>query len=195
MFGLTAPLSKVALGGSIPRGSPPRASGWPRRCWPRSPAARCAPRRAARRRLGRAGYGAMVVLQNFGVERTSVTHAAIIFGAVPVLVAAGSVLAGRAASGPAAWSGFGGGAGRRGPGGRLGGKASPAGEARGASAVLGSALIVVQGELLEGRDPVAVTAVQMAAAARVLAAVRAADAAAHGARRRCLGRRSRWRRW
>ena len=33
-----------------------------------------------------------------------------------------------------------------------------------ASAVLGSALIVVQGELLEGRDPVAVTAVQMGAA-------------------------------
>ena len=33
-----------------------------------------------------------------------------------------------------------------------------------ASAVLGAALIVVQGGLLEGRDPVAVTAVQMAAA-------------------------------
>ena len=34
-----------------------------------------------------------------------------------------------------------------------------------ASAVLGASLIVVQGRLLEGRDPVAVTAVQMAAAA------------------------------
>ena len=56
---------------------------------------------------GAGGYGAMVVLQNLGVERTSVTHAAIIFGAVPVFVAAGSVLAGRAAAGPAAWSGFG----------------------------------------------------------------------------------------
>jgi drug/metabolite transporter (DMT)-like permease len=33
-----------------------------------------------------------------------------------------------------------------------------------ASAVLGAALIVVQGGLLEGRDPVAVTAVQMGAA-------------------------------
>ena len=38
----------------------------------------------------------MVVLQNLGVERTSVTHAALIFGAVPVFVAAGSALAGRA---------------------------------------------------------------------------------------------------
>ena len=46
-----------------------------------------------------------------------------------------------------------------------GGAASPAGDALVlASAMLGSALIVVQGELLEGRDPVAVTAVQMGAA-------------------------------
>ena len=46
-----------------------------------------------------------------------------------------------------------------------GGDASLAGDALVlASAVLGAALIVVQGGLLEGRDPVAVTAVQMAAA-------------------------------
>ena len=46
-----------------------------------------------------------------------------------------------------------------------GGAASPTGDVLVlASAVLGSALIVVQGELLEGRDPVAVTAVQMGAA-------------------------------
>ena len=57
---------------------------------------------------GAVGYGAMVVLQNLGVERTSVTHAALIFGAVPVFVAAGSALARpRGRPGPAAWSGFG----------------------------------------------------------------------------------------
>jgi drug/metabolite transporter (DMT)-like permease len=108
----------------------------------------------------------MVVLQNLGVERTSVTHAAIIFGAVPVFVAAGSVLAGRAAAGPAAWSGFGVALAGVALVAGSGGAASPVGDALVlASALLGSALIVVQGELLEGQDPVAVTAVQMGAAA------------------------------
>ena len=94
----------------------------------------------------------MVVLQNLGVERTSVTHAAIIFGAVPVFVAAGSVLAGRAAAGPAAWSGFGVALAGVALVAGSGGAASPVGDALVlASALLGSALIVVQGELLEGR--------------------------------------------
>ena len=36
---------------------------------------------------GAVGYGAVIVLQNAGIERTSVTHASLIVGAVPVLVA------------------------------------------------------------------------------------------------------------
>ena len=103
MFGVTVPLSKVALGvarSRVARRRALRAS--PRRCWRLVGAPRAARGdHAARRRLGRRrGYGAMVVLQNLGVERTSVTHAALIFGAVPVFVAAGSALAGRAVAGP-----------------------------------------------------------------------------------------------
>src|SRR5580698_9834212 len=36
---------------------------------------------------GAAGYGGSVILQNYGVALTSVTHAALLIGAVPVLVA------------------------------------------------------------------------------------------------------------
>ena len=107
----------------------------------------------------------MVVLQNLGVERTSVTHAALIFGAVPALVAAGSALTGRSVAGPAAWSGFAVALGGIALVAGSGGESSALGDGLVlASAVLGAALIVVQGELLEGRDPVAVTAVQMGAA-------------------------------
>ena len=166
MFGLTVPLSKVALGWLDPAWLAAVRFGLAAPVLAliarRTLRAAATPRIAA---WGAAGYGAMVVLQNFGVERTSVTHAAIIFGAVPVFVAAGSVLAGRAAAGPAAWSGFGVALAGVALVAGSGGQASLSGDALvAASAVLGSALIVVQGELLEGRDPVAVTAVQMAAA-------------------------------
>src|SRR5215213_736987 len=167
MFGLTVPLSKLALGWLDPAwlavvrfglAAPVLAL-----------AARRALRAAATPRVaawGAVGYGLMVVLQNLGVERTSVTHAALIFGAVPALVAAGSALAGRAVAGPAAWSGFGVALGGVALVAGSGGESSLAGDALVlGSAALGAALIVVQGGLLEGRDPVAVTAVQMAAAA------------------------------
>ena len=36
---------------------------------------------------GAIGYGGSVVVQNAGITRTSVTHAALLIGAVPVLVA------------------------------------------------------------------------------------------------------------
>src|SRR5271165_6092132 len=36
---------------------------------------------------GAVGYGGSVLLQNMGVQRTSVTHAALLVGATPVLVA------------------------------------------------------------------------------------------------------------
>jgi O-acetylserine/cysteine efflux transporter len=166
MFGLTVPLSKVALGWLAPAWLAAVRFGLA------APVLAVVARRTLRPALtprvalwGALGYGAMVVLQNLGVERTSVTHAAIIFGAVPVFVAAGTALAGRAAAGPAAYSGFGVALAGVALVAGSGGQASVLGDALVvASAVLGSALIVVQGELLEGRDPVAVTAVQMGAA-------------------------------
>src|SRR3954471_17934707 len=168
MFGLTVPLSKLALGWLDPTWLAAARFGL---------AAPVLALIAARRTLreaatlpvaawGAVGYGAMVVLQNLGVERTSVTHAALIFGAVPVLVAAGSAVAGRAVAGPGAWAGFAVALGGVALVAGSGGEASLLGDGLVlASAVLGAALIVVQGRLLEGRDPVAVTAVQMAAAA------------------------------
>ena len=147
MFGLTVPLSKVALGWLDPAWLAAVRFGLA------APVLALLARRTLRAAMtpriaawGAAGYGAMVVLQNFGVERTSVTHAAIIFGAVPVLVAAGSALAGRAGlAGPAAWSGFGVALGGVALVAGSGGAASPVGDALVlASAVLGAALIVVQ---------------------------------------------------
>ena len=166
MFGLTVPLSKVALGWLDPAWLAAVRFGLAAPvlaliAWRALPAA-LSPRVAA---WGAIGYGGMVVLQNLGVERTSVTHAAIIFGAVPVFVAAGAALTRRAVAGPAAWSGFGVALGGVALVAGSGGDASLSGDALvAASALLGSALIVVQGELLQGRDPVAVTAVQMSAA-------------------------------
>jgi O-acetylserine/cysteine efflux transporter len=166
MFGLTVPLSKVALGWLDPAWLAAVRFGLA------APVLALVARRALRAAIsarvaawGAVGYGAMVVLQNLGVERTSVTHAALIFGAVPVLVAVGAALSGRTVAAPAAWSGFGVALGGVALVAGSGGEASALGDAFVlASAVLGAALIVVQGDLLEGRDPVAVTAVQMGAA-------------------------------
>ena len=115
---------------------------------------------------GAVGFGVVVVVQNLGIERTSVTHAALIVGAVPALVAIFAAAVGRGDSGPVAWAGF---------AVALAGVALVAGSGGDASAlgdllVLGSAAIaaatiVAQSQILRGRDPVAVTAVQMAAAA------------------------------
>jgi O-acetylserine/cysteine efflux transporter len=166
MFGLTVPLSKVALGWLDPAWLAAVRFGLAAPvlavlAW-RTLRPALTPRVAA---WGALGYGAMVVLQNLGIERTSVTHAAIIFGAVPVFVAAGAALTGRSLAGPAAWSGFGVALAGVALVAGSGGDASLAGDALVAgSALLGAALIVVQGDLLQGRDPVAVTAVQMGAA-------------------------------
>ena len=166
MFGLTVPLSKLAHAWLDPARLAAARFGLAEPVL--ALIARRALRAAATPRIaawGAAGYGAMVVLQNLGVERTSVTHASIIFGAVPVFVAAGAALSGRAVAGTAAWSGFGVALGGVALVAGSGGDASMAGDALVlASALLGAALIVVQGGLLEGRDPVAVTAVQMGAA-------------------------------
>jgi O-acetylserine/cysteine efflux transporter len=118
---------------------------------------------------GAAGYGVVILLQNAGIERTSVGHAALIVGAVPVLVAILSAAAGSGTAGPAAWLGAlvalggvglvagAGGAGR-----------SLAGDALVLGSVAGSAaFIVIQPRLLAGRDAAGVTAVQLGAAALV----------------------------
>ena len=52
------------------------------------------------------GYGGSVLLQNAGLGRTSVTHAALMIGAVPVLVAIIAALWHRAVARPVAWAGF-----------------------------------------------------------------------------------------
>ena len=116
---------------------------------------------------GAIGYGGSVVLQNAGITRTSVTHAALLIGTTPVLVAIIAAVWQRAVARPVAWAGFavslagvvlvaGGG----------GGGASAAGDGLVIlSLLLGAAFTVAQGRLLRGRDPVAVTAVQFVGAA------------------------------
>src|ERR671922_2403890 len=54
---------------------------------------------------GAFGYGAVILLQNAGIERTSVSHAALVVGAVPVLVAAITAVLGRGSGGRLMWAG------------------------------------------------------------------------------------------
>jgi O-acetylserine/cysteine efflux transporter len=116
---------------------------------------------------GVVGYGASIVLQNAGIARTSVSHAALLIGALPVLVALTTVGLRRGRMSRAAWSGFAlalAGAGSVGT--RGDGTATLLGDGLVfASLVLAAGFIVAQPGLLTGRDPVAVTAVQLAAAA------------------------------
>ena len=117
---------------------------------------------------GMLGYGGSVMVQNAGISRTSVTHAALLIGATPVLVAIIAAAWHRTVARPVAWVGFvvsllgiglvtaGGG----------GGGATMAGDGLVlASLLLGASATVAQGRLLTGRDPVAVTAVQFLGAA------------------------------
>src|SRR5215212_9148276 len=55
---------------------------------------------------GALGYGAVILLQNAGIERTSVSHAALVVGATPVLVALFTAARERRLGPPAAWTGF-----------------------------------------------------------------------------------------
>jgi drug/metabolite transporter (DMT)-like permease len=116
---------------------------------------------------GALGYGGSVLLQNAGLERTSVTHAALLIGAVPVLVAIIAALWQHAVARPVAWAGFA--LSLAGVGAITGGHAggtSRAGDALVlASALLSATVTVAQGRLLPGRDPVAVTAAQFVGAA------------------------------
>src|SRR5208283_593012 len=55
---------------------------------------------------GALGYGGSVMVQNAGITRTSVTHAALVIGAVPVLVAIIAAVWHRTVARPVAWVGF-----------------------------------------------------------------------------------------
>ena len=118
---------------------------------------------------GAAGFGAVILLQNIGIERTSVSHAALVVGAVPVLVALIAAAAGQGVARFTAWGGYALAlagvamvAGAGGSGASLGGDLIVF-----ASVALSAAFVVGQPRLLAGRDPAAVTAVQFTAAALV----------------------------
>lgn len=116
---------------------------------------------------GAVGYGGSILVQNAGITRTSVSHAALLVGATPVLVAVLATLRHRRLARPVAWAGAAlsfGGVGLVAAGG--GGGSTFAGDALVlASLVLSAAFTVAQAGLLPGRDPVAVTALQFLAAA------------------------------
>ena len=117
---------------------------------------------------GALGYGGSVLVQNVGISRTSVTHAALLIGAVPVLVAIIAAVWHRTVARPVAWFGFAvslGGVALVTAGGG-GGGATPAGDGLVLLSLLLSATVTVaQARLLTGRDPVAVSAVQFLGAA------------------------------
>jgi len=170
LWGLTVPLSKVALEWLDPA--------WLAfaRFGSAAPVLLLVARHAVRASAsgpvvlwGVVGFGAVVLLQNAGIARTSVTHAALIVGAVPALVAAVAIVRGRSTTGPLARAGFAVALGGVALVAGSGGEASLAGDGLMlASAFLGALFIDAQSRLLVGRDPVAVTAVQMGAAALVL---------------------------
>jgi O-acetylserine/cysteine efflux transporter len=120
---------------------------------------------------GAAGYGGTVLLQNTGITRTSVSHAALLIGTAPVLVAIIAVVWHHSVVRPVAWAGFAvslGGVGLIAAGG--GGGANLGGDGMVLASVLLSAIFTVgQTRLLRGRDPIAVTAVQFLGAALVTA--------------------------
>jgi O-acetylserine/cysteine efflux transporter len=116
---------------------------------------------------GAVGLGVAVLVQNAGLDRTSVTHASLLIGTGPVLVAVIAAAWHHDVARPVAWAGFmvslagvavvasGGGGGATGAGDIL----------VLASVLITSAMTVAQGRLLEGQDPAAVTAVMFVGAA------------------------------
>lgn len=118
---------------------------------------------------GAVGYGGTVLLQNAGITRTSVSHAALLIGTAPVMVAIIAAVWQRSVARPVAWAGFAvslSGVALIAAGG--GGQAGLAGDGMVLASVLMSAgFTVTQARLLRGRDPVAVTGVQFLGAALV----------------------------
>ena len=175
IWGLTVPMSKVAMGWLDPLWLTAArfAVAAPVLAW----AARGSLREAMTWRVAAWGvlfYAAVVGIQNVGVEMTSVSHGALICGSVPAFVALVALASGRGSAGPVAWTGF---------AIAVGGVVLVAGGG-GASSLLGDALVllaafisafyvVAQPSILNGRDPAAVTAVQMTAGVLVVAPVAA----------------------
>jgi len=169
LWGTTVPLSKLALGWLAP--------GWltfVRFALAAAILLAAAPRARVRAACtpsvlasGAIGYGGSVVVQNAGIARTSVSHAALLIGATPVLVAVIAALWHRTVARPVAWVGFAvslAGVGLVAGGG--GGSATATGDGLVlASLLLSSAFTVAQARRLQGRDPVALTAVQFLGAA------------------------------
>jgi len=116
---------------------------------------------------GAVGLGGSVLVQNMGIEKTSVTHAALLIGTGPVLVAVIAAAWRHNVARPVAWAGFTvslGGVAVVATG--NGGGASGAGDVLVlASVLIVAAMTVAQGRLLEGQDPAAITAVQFIGAA------------------------------
>ena len=115
---------------------------------------------------GTVGYGAVVLLQNVGIDHTSVSHGAIIVGALPVVVGLVAATLGTGLARPLVWLGYavallgvvlvarGG-----------GGGATVSGDMLVfASVVLSGAFMAVQPSLLNGQNAASVTAVQFLAA-------------------------------
>ena len=170
IWGLTIPFSKLALGWLDPltltvarfavaapllapfarRGALRDALAWPVLLW------------------GAVFYGFGVAVQNTAIERTSVTHAALILAAVPALVALMARARGRGSATPQSWAGCLVAVAGVGLVAGSGGASSVAGDAlMFAAAVASAAYVVAQPGVLAGRDPVAVTVVQMVAGALV----------------------------
>ena len=111
---------------------------------------------------GAIGYGLSIVVHNLGLERTSVTHAALLIGSTPVLVAVMAAMVHRRVSNPLAWLGY---------AVSIVGVIFIAGGQSSGATLLGDALVLVsvllvcaltvaQPGLLRDRDAAAVTAVQ-----------------------------------
>ena len=107
LWGLTVPLSKLVLEWLD--------GGWLTvvRFALAAPLLAFAGRRALRRACtprvlfaGAIGYGIVIILQNAGIAATSVSHASLIVGAVPALVAMIAAISGPSSTGPTAWLGF-----------------------------------------------------------------------------------------
>jgi O-acetylserine/cysteine efflux transporter len=116
---------------------------------------------------GAVGYGGSILVQNAGIARTSVSHAALLVGATPVLVAVIAAVLHRRVASPVAWAGsavsF---AGVALVAAGAGDGATFAGDGLVLVSLLFSAsFTVAQARLLPGRDPAAVTGVQFLAAA------------------------------
>lgn len=169
LWGLTVPLSKLSLGWLSPAwltaarfAVAALVLGWIAR---RDLRQALTPRVVA---TGAVGFGGVIMLQNVGIERTSVSHAAVLIGAAPLLVAVLTAAGGRSRLVPRRWAGnFLALAGvvllaGIGPGGSMIGDALVF-----ASSGLSAAFVVLQPRVLADRDAKAVTAVQFAGAAAV----------------------------